>query len=79
MVHEIKIVAAILAHIRGEITASCVADSFGVTEAQVQGWKDVFLVAGVVALTSALKTETVSDDFSNFADGGFPTTTTASP
>lgn len=80
MTHEIKVVAAVLAHIRGEITASCVADSLGVTELQVQAWKDIFQVAGVVALTNALKSGTAN--YGTLADddeGGEPTTTTRRP
>jgi hypothetical protein len=76
MAHEIKIVAAVLAHVRGETTASCVADSFGVTEAQVQGWKDIFQVAGVVALTNALKSGAASSELCTGEDGGGEPTTT---
>jgi hypothetical protein len=79
MTHEIKIVAAVLAHIRGEITASCVADSLGVTELQVQAWKDIFQVAGVVALTNALKTGTACCGTDEDDDGEEPTTTTRRP
>ena len=55
MVHEIKIVAAVLSLIRGDVTASYIAESFGVTELQVHGWRDIFQIAGVVALTNAMK------------------------
>jgi hypothetical protein len=55
MANEIRITAAILSLIRGESTASCVADAYGVTEVQVERWKDIFQVAGVVALIDALK------------------------
>ena len=55
MAREIKIAAAVLALIRGELAASCIADTFGATEAQVQRWKDIFQVAGIVALTNALR------------------------
>ena len=75
MTQEIKIVAAVLAHIRGEVTASCVADSLGVTELQVHAWKDIFQVAGVVALSNALKTGTAVDADDDGDDGGEPTTT----
>ncbi len=80
MNHEIKIVAAVLAYIRGEITASCIADSFGVTGVQVQGWKDIFQVAGVVALMNALKSgATCCEMLTEEEDGGEPTTTTRHP
>jgi hypothetical protein len=49
-----KIVAAMLAHIRGDLTAEAIAETYGVTEAQVEQWKDIMIVAGVVALTDSL-------------------------
>ena len=62
MSHEIKIVAAVLANIRGEISMDCIAYSFGVTDLQVQEWKDVFQVAGPVALMNALKPDANGDE-----------------
>jgi hypothetical protein len=55
MAQEIKIVTAVLALIRGETTASAVAEEFGVREFEVHTWKDIFQVAGVVALMTELK------------------------
>jgi hypothetical protein len=55
MASEIKIVTAVLALIRGETTVSAVAEEFGVTEFEVHTWKDIFQVAGVVALMTELK------------------------
>lgn len=78
MDNEIKTVAAVFALIRGEITASCVAETFGVTELQVQNWKDIFQVAGVVALTNMLKSGQGSCELEDDPndDDDEPTTTT---
>jgi hypothetical protein len=80
MGHEIKIVAAVLALIRGEVTASCVADSFGVTEIQVHSWMDIFQVAGIVALTKTLQSEPGSCEIVCEDENGIgePTTTPGS-
>ena len=78
MPHEIKIVAAVLAHIRGELTAAHVADMFGVTEAQVHAWKDIFQVAGVVALMNALTGGGPCDPDPSPAPGE-PTSSTTTP
>lgn len=43
--------AAMLAILRREETVRGVAERFGVTEAQVLEWTDVFVVGGVLALT----------------------------
>jgi hypothetical protein len=48
---EIAIVSSVMALLRGDVSASYIADQFGVTEAQVNEWKDIFVVAGVLALT----------------------------
>ena len=52
---EITIPVAILALLRGEVSARYLTDTFGVTEAQVHQWVDVFTVGGVLALNSLIK------------------------
>ena len=47
---NITIPAGVLALLRGDISARCLADRFGVTESLVYEWRDVFIVAGVLAL-----------------------------
>ena len=51
---QIAVVASVMATLRGDLTASCVADRFGVTEASVNEWKDVFISAGVLAVAESL-------------------------
>lgn len=51
---EILIVASVLALLRGEISVRGVAERFGVTEAQVRRWKDVFEIAGMLALSEVI-------------------------
>ncbi len=51
---QIAVVASVMAILRGDLTASCVADRFGVTEACVNEWKDVFISAGVLAVAENL-------------------------
>jgi len=77
MMHSNQIVAAMLAHVRGEISAPYVADLCGVTEFQVQQWKDVFVVAGVLAVANALKPQAHDEPRNEEGGGGlgFPTTT----
>ena len=75
MAHDLEIVAAVLAHFRGEQSTSDLADMFGVSDAEVHNWIDIFQVAGVVALMSALKHGAVCGG----DDGGDPTTTTRPP
>lgn len=48
---NILISAAVMSLLRNEVTARCVADRFGVTEAQVLEWKDVFMIAGILGLS----------------------------
>jgi hypothetical protein len=80
MAHDVKIAAAILAHTRGETTSAFVAESFGVTEAQVQGLKDIFQVAGIVAVMNALIPGAAHRERAADAGGfGDPTTTTRHP
>ncbi len=74
MSNDIKIVTAILRLMRGETTVCCVAETFGVPESQVVAWKDVFQVAGVVALTNALRNESDSGDLYGRGEGPEPTT-----
>src|SRR5436309_2181108 len=52
--NRLAIQTSILALLRGDLTASYIADRFGVTEAQVLEWRDTFLVAGVLALDERL-------------------------
>lgn len=47
---DITVASSVLALLRRDVTASFLADRYGVTEAQVLEWQDVFLVAGVLAL-----------------------------
>lgn len=75
MNHQNQIVAAVLASVRGELSVSYVADMCGVTELQVQGWKDLFLVAGVLAVANALKSDAGASDFPSLDRGSHPTTT----
>ena len=51
---EVKVAAAILSFIRGEVSAACVAERFGVAEQRVNEWADLFIVAGIVELTRAV-------------------------
>jgi hypothetical protein len=48
---DMTVVTSVLALLRRDVVASCVADRFGVTEAQVLEWQDVFVIAGVLALS----------------------------
>src|SRR5690348_11951878 len=56
---DITVASSVLALLRRDVTASCVADRFGVTEAQVLEWQDVFLAAGVLALAELQRGGTV--------------------
>lgn len=47
---DVTIVVAILALLRGDLSVRCIADRFGVTEALVCEWRDVFIVAGSFAV-----------------------------
>ncbi len=47
---DITMASSVLAILRRDVTASCVADRYGVTEAQIHEWLDVFVIAGVLAL-----------------------------
>ncbi len=70
----ISVQSSVLALIRGDLTVSCVADRFGVTEAEVREWQDTFLVAGILALNTLMHSGPRVDD----DDGGGisdPTTT----
>ncbi len=51
---EILMMASVMALIRGEVTVRGIAERFGVTEAQVLGWKDVFEIAGILALAEVI-------------------------
>ncbi len=47
---DLTVVSSVLAMLRRDLTPRCVADRFGVTEAEVLEWQDIFLAAGVLAL-----------------------------
>jgi hypothetical protein len=47
---DMTVASSVLALIRRDVTASYVADRFGVTEAQVLEMQDLFVIAGVLAL-----------------------------
>ncbi len=47
---DITVATSVLALLRRDVTASCIADRYGVTEAQVLEWQDVFVLAGSLAL-----------------------------
>jgi hypothetical protein len=47
---DITVASSVLALLRRDVTASCIADRYGVTEAQVLEWQDIFVVAGSLAL-----------------------------
>jgi transposase-like protein len=47
---EIRVPTSVLALLRGDLSVRCVAERFGVTEAQVAEWRDTFVVAGALAL-----------------------------
>jgi hypothetical protein len=51
---EILMMASVLALFRGETTVRGVAERFGVTEAQVMRWMDVFEIAGTLALAELI-------------------------
>ena len=51
---ELKIMTAVKALVRGDLTVRGLAERFGVTEAQVESWKDVFEMAGTLALADNL-------------------------
>ncbi len=79
----VLITAAVMSMLRKELTVRCVADRFGVTEAQVLEWKDIFMIGGVLALTDASGTGSDTCVGSNFktrsygepsADASDPTT-----
>ena len=52
---DIVVPAAVLSLMRREDSARGLADRFGVTEAQVIEWHDIFVAAGIVALTEFRK------------------------
>jgi hypothetical protein len=47
---DITVATSVLSLLRRDVTASCIADRYGVTEAQVLEWQDVFILAGSLAL-----------------------------
>ena len=48
---DITVASSVLALLRRDVTASCIADRYGVTEAQVLlEWHDIFVDAGSLAL-----------------------------
>lgn len=47
---DILLPVAVLAILRGNETVRSVADRLGATEAEVERWKDIFTVAGTLAL-----------------------------
>jgi len=49
--YDILIPTAVMALLRHEESVRGIADRFGVTECEVLTWRDLFVVAGVVALT----------------------------
>lgn len=49
--YDILIPTAVMALLRGDDSVRGIADRFGVTECEVLTWRDLFVVAGVVALT----------------------------
>lgn len=49
--HKILVPLAVLSILRKEESVRCVADRLGVTEAQVEKWKDIFVLAGSLALS----------------------------
>ncbi|QDT91634.1 aldo-keto reductase family protein [Gimesia algae] len=49
---DICVSAALMALLRREETVRGIAARFGVTEAQVLEWQDVFIAAGVLAVTN---------------------------
>jgi hypothetical protein len=51
---DLLLMASILALLRGEMTVRGVAERFGVTEAQVARWRDIFEIAGMLALSNLL-------------------------
>lgn len=52
---DLSIATSVLALLRRDVTASCVADRFGVTETRVLEWQDTFVVAGILALAELQK------------------------
>ena len=73
---QIAVVASVMAILRGDLTASFVADRFGVTEACVNEWKDVFVSAGVLAVAETLNGFPPSSHAAvQVCDMGGPTTT----
>ena len=45
----------ILAMVRGKLRARYIADRLGVTEEQVLRWRDVFMIAGTIALADEVR------------------------
>lgn len=73
MANSNQIVAAVLASVRGEMSTAYVADLCGVRESQVREWKDIFVVAGVLAVANVLNPH-VSLPTAENGEGGEPTT-----
>src|SRR5262245_33257582 len=48
---SVLISAAVMSLLRNEVTMRCIADRFGVTEAQVTEWRDIFTIGGILALS----------------------------
>jgi len=48
---DILVPSAVMSLLRREDSVRGVADRFGVTESQVHEWLDMFVIAGVLALT----------------------------
>jgi len=51
---DLLLMASIRAVIRGDMAVRGVAERFGVTEAQVARWRDIFEIAGMLALSHVL-------------------------
>ncbi len=53
-ISDILVPTAIMALLRGDETVQSVAAQCGVSEAEVEKWRDVFVVSGVLALSEFL-------------------------
>ena len=74
---EMGVPVAILAILRHDESVRGVADRLGVTEAQVEKWKDIFVVAGTLALS---KTRSARKPFAAEIDGrGFYSSSSDDP
>lgn len=52
---DISVSCSIMALLRGDLSPSYIADRFGVTEREVLEWRDIFLVAGTMALANIMR------------------------